>query len=337
MRITRVWPIVVTIVAAGFVLGGCTPTEIEAKQKTPEGAFRVFVETCEAFRVMRASLWDVFECVRESDAEWFKENYQSLQGGSGGILSLVGLDTASDPTVAKAIRKREAMLSLVSRVPHHPDNEIVESEAAGELTTFTIKMNVGEPRNPYYVYLKIDMIKEGKYWKVADFGGARSGNIRRVDYDDDDDAAGAGSAAAAAPGSPVPQVSSAMSSLMPNPPGQAPGAARPASPAAASGDGPRTVSLATPAPGSTRERPPAGAAPEAVEPAQAAAPQSPAQFLLDQAGADWQAGKYRASMANARRALDLFKRELGEDHPKVIEVQNMLDSGEKTIAEQELK
>lgn len=335
MRTIRVWPIVVAVIGAGFGLGGCTPTEIEAKQGTPEQAFRTFVETREAFRVMRASLWDMFECLREDDAEWFKENYVSL--ASGGLVDTFGLSTAADPNVAKAIQKREAMLFVTAGIPNHPENKIVATETAGDLTIFTVKKNVGEAANPYYIYLLVDMRKEGKYWKVADFGGARSGNIRQVDFDDDDDPAGAQSPVASSPGSPAPQPVSAASSLMPSPPTQAPRAVKPDSPSPPAGQKPRTVSLATPVPRPAQDRSPADAAPGAVEPAQAEVPQSPAQFLLDQAGADWQAGKYRASMANARRALDLFKRELGEDHPKVAEVQNMLDSGEKTIAEQGLE
>ncbi len=335
MRTTRVWPVLMAILAVSLMLVGCTPTEIEAKQKTPEEAFRIFVETREGFRVTRSSLWDMLECVRKSDAEWFTENYATLS--AGGLVSTFGLDTAADPNVSKAIQKREAMLAVTAGIPNHPDNEIVATKSAGSLTTFTVKKNVGEAADPYYIYLKIDMKQEGKYWKVADFGGARSGNIRQVDFDDDDAATEAKSPVASGPGSPAPRPMSAASSLMPSPPVQAPRPVKPASPSPDAGQKPRTVSLATPAPGSAQDRSPAGAAPEAVEPAQPEVPQSPAQFLLDQAGADWQAGKYRASMANARRALDLFKRELGEDHPKVAEVQNMLDSGEQMIAEQALE
>lgn len=59
----------------------------------------------------------------------------------------------------------------------------------------------------------------------------------------------------------------------------------------------------------------------------------PAEALMAQSGADWEAGKYRRSIANARRALPLFERHLGSEHPKTSSVRAMIEQAETMMSQ----
>ena len=51
-----------------------------------------------------------------------------------------------------------------------------------------------------------------------------------------------------------------------------------------------------------------------------------ADKYLEAAGKQWGAGNMATAITMAKQALAIYKEELGEDHPKVAEVQTMIDS-----------
>ena len=74
--------------------------------------------------------------------------------------------------------------SLLKGGPCHPVDKIINSRISGDSAVFTIRTifdlrafaeSGGEtPQEGNYVDRRVELVKEGKFWKVRGFGGGRS-------------------------------------------------------------------------------------------------------------------------------------------------------------------
>lgn len=112
--------------------------------------------------------------------------------------------------------------------------------------------------------------------------------------------------------------------------------AKPAA-AAKSATAPKSAPAEKPAPAKPAPKPSAksdpgailGGPPAKVDPALLA----PADALLNQAAKDWNAGKFKQSVASAEKALAIYRRNLGEDHPKIAKVKKMIEDAKAKAGE----
>lgn len=88
-----------------------------------------------------------------------------------------------------------------------------------------------------------------------------------------------------------------------------------------------------PPPGSTNEGESRADKERAARKARNKGPE-PGDLLMDQAARDWETGNYRASLANARRAAELFQREYGPMNPKVREAKMRVTKAEQFLSRQ---
>lgn len=93
----------------------------------------------------------------------------------------------------------------------------------------------------------------------------------------------------------------------------------------------RSAPKPPPRPAKTPEPEPATPTPEPTpepDPAVLAA----ADALIADAGKKWEAEDYKTALLLAQKALAIRQRELGDDHPKVQEVQRMIEAANQKLA-----
>lgn len=125
--------------------------------------------------------------------------------------------------------------------------------------------------------------------------------------------------------SSIPAASAAQAPNKPNPSIDTSTSGRPAAPPAALIP---PASTPMPKPASTASKPPV---PSTAAKPGASVPDSyaPADLLVAEAGRAWEAKEYDLAVINAEKALELYKNNLGPDHPKVAQTQTMIDAAKK--------
>lgn len=141
-------------------------------QSDPEKALIYYLRT--AYKYIHneqpgGSITDVQRTVTKDDWQWFNDNdakiFKQLDAVNSG--SVLGADQ-------KAAFSRIAVLhSLFDLGPDRPDDRIINRELGPERSVFTVRKIEGKTDDIYTDY-KVEVVKEGKFWKVKDFGGART-------------------------------------------------------------------------------------------------------------------------------------------------------------------
>jgi len=291
---------------------------IKREQLTPEGALKVYLKTGYDFLHDQATMYDMQKCITKEDYIWFQDNYNNLHEDT------FNLSTGIDPTEADAVARISVMRRLIVGGIGVPDCTISDVNISGGQAD----LGVGYTVEGYdYSGLKVQLVKEGRYWKVKDFAGGRASveGIKRprgsivmkktgTPTGSPPTADGAGTQPNGMMGVPPGGVTGAPPGAMPPqpalPPGAPPGAPAWPSP---SNNAPPAANPATgwPAP------PPGG-------PGGTAATVEEADGLIQQARDDWSSGRFQDSVAKAEKALAIYRQRLGDADPKTKQVEAML-------------
>jgi hypothetical protein len=62
-------------------------------------------------------------------------------------------------------------------------------------------------------------------------------------------------------------------------------------------------------------------------------PISQVDALINQANQDWQVNHYQDALSKATQALEICKKNLGENHPKTSQVQAMVNAAKKQLGQ----
>jgi|GEM_PF-5473309 len=327
------WIVTIVILAAlgvfAYKKATAPPSDpILIAQQSSEGALKIYAQHADDFLTKDIDFNYIKKCVTKEDYQWFQDNYKRLNED---FLNISG---GLHPVTGDALARVKVMRAIVKRGPHRKDIEIIEVNESGNGSEILIRQLASLKTKEEF---KVRLIKEGKYWKMRDFGGGRqlvqgdplpTGKKKYVRDNGQPAQAPSEQPQQAAPraGIPAPGI----------PPGLA-AAQRPQQPAPQQ----------TPAP-TASPRDDALAAMQAVmqsaqTPIQTPASQTPAlqlspqeaaakvDQLVNQANTDWQAGRLNDALTKARQALELSKKYMGDQHPKTIQVQGMVNAAEKQL------
>ena len=186
------------------------------RQSDPEMALKYYLEV--AYKFMHAepdgTFDDVQRAVTKDDWEWYKNNKDHLADRQGDAW---GLRTAANPTDVGAIERRGVMEGILSFGPNRTDFRIMDRQISATRAVFSLKSEAvileeeiykkklekakAEGKTPppdpremkklhdpsglaagyadldYTIY-SVEVVKEGKFWKVKDFAGGRSALTR---------------------------------------------------------------------------------------------------------------------------------------------------------------
>ena len=149
------------------------PTELQKLQMDPEAALKHYLQTTHKFKQdpfrKGGQSADVFDCLPKKDLDWFEQNYKTYDSDPFDLGS--GINPADADTLARV----KALRSLITGGPTREDCEILNKKVEGTKATFEVKQYSYKTvdGDPIYRNYKIELIMEGKYWKVKDFGGGR--------------------------------------------------------------------------------------------------------------------------------------------------------------------
>jgi len=177
--------------------------------------------------------------------------------------------------------------------------------------------------------MKVEVVKEGKYWKMKDYGGARQwiqnernplGERTYISK-----AALAGGEGGRVP--PEGEMEMPARPKQPSQPGNPSQTAQPTQPPPQAMPDELSLLLS------------GGASPTPAQ--QISSQQTPSNLdpiaqvdaLIQQANQDWQAQRFADALAKATQALEICKKNLGDNHPKTRQVQVMVDAAQKQIGQ----
>ena len=175
------------IVIAGLAFYVFNPREssdekqLKEKQETPEKALKYYLITAYKYNHNEnpgGSLSDVQIAVTKDDWEWFNDNAQTIFSKEDMLDSAAVLGAEQNASRSRRI----AMKTIFSRGPDHPGNEIMNRNLGPDKCVFTVRKK-GETHEEYEDY-KVEVVKEGKSWKVKDFAGGRNRISREKDNKD---------------------------------------------------------------------------------------------------------------------------------------------------------
>jgi hypothetical protein len=321
-------------------------------------------------------MYDLEKVIPKEDYEWFQNNYSTL------FNDAFDLRSAIDPNAGDAVARKSVMRQILSYGPNRESCPVISKKVADNTAEFVVQKRLDDGT---LYNCTVNLVREGKYWKVKDFAGGKPYVLGdplddRVfaGYEEGSEAwrehqqelaeqglptappPGAAPASAPPPGAPeIPPEAQMMMAAemeaMGNPvPTPAPAVAAPAAPAPtpqmslseylSQVDAQAAQNPPASAPGAYGAGAPPGYQPgfAPAQPAQpgSAAPASAAESdsaiqaidtLIRQAGEDWAAQRVQDALTKAEQALELCRQNLGETHPKTVEVQNMVNAAQQQV------
>jgi hypothetical protein len=137
-------------------------------QKDPEKALKFYMATVAKFTLMQegGSFQNVEMVVTKDDWNWFQQNYEAIFKAA----DFANISTGANPTEVDALAKRKVLTELIDIGPNREGSEIVSREIGPDKATFVVKKVITPTQS---IDQKVEMVKEGKYWKMKDFGGGR--------------------------------------------------------------------------------------------------------------------------------------------------------------------
>jgi rhodanese-related sulfurtransferase len=149
----------------GYKLATKGPSDpILKEQLTPEGAMKVYAENASDFLTKDIDFNFIRKVILKDDWDWFQDNYKSFHEDT------FNLSKGLHPMEGEAVAKVLVMRRILSSGPHRKDCEIINVNTSGNRSEITLRQLVQQGTK---VEMKVEVIKEGKYWKMKDFGGGR--------------------------------------------------------------------------------------------------------------------------------------------------------------------
>lgn len=191
-----------------FVLVGISDDSddpIRKMQGDPESAATIYIDRADGFIHDQSPAGDIEKCVTKADWEWLQANHESIFQSQ----DFANLSAAADPSTMIHASRLVVLKGLVENGPCRKDCEIQSTTIVDDSNAQVIvrqKEFFGDGGYSQYDH-RMYLVKEGKYWKVKDFGGGRAVFENRRQPDDVVAVAGgtvlAGGAAAAPTGDPA--------------------------------------------------------------------------------------------------------------------------------------
>jgi len=171
--------IIGVIVFFTFQMMGPSDDPIRQRQLDPESALTVYIEKADDFRSFvpgpgaRVTFADVQKTVTREDWDWYQDKYANIYADAG---SDFGITDSIDPTAGETIKRIVSLQGLQSAGPSRKDATIKEIRTNGDKAeAYVIEKDFSVAGGSVdYNQYRIDLIKEGKYWKVKDFAGGRA-------------------------------------------------------------------------------------------------------------------------------------------------------------------
>jgi hypothetical protein len=305
--------------ALGYNLATRGPTDPTLKEHlTPEGGLKSYAKIAYDFQTKELDFNLVGKVITQDDWTWFQDNYKNLHED---FLNLSG---GLHPMEGDAVARISVMRRLFSYGPSRYDIEIMNSNVSGNRAEFTVRQLVEYGAK---MEMKVEVVKEGKYWKMKDFGGARQwiqkerSPLGEKKHIPKEALAGDGKSV---PTDPEAEMYISSRPAQPVQPIQSPMPTKPPPQAT-----PDELSLllsggATPTP--AQEIPP-------QQTQTSVDPVAQADALIQQANQDWQNKRFADALTKATQALGICKKNLGDNHPKTGQVQLMVDAAKKQMGQ----
>lgn len=137
---------------------------IKKEQSTPEGAFNIYAKTTYGFLHDQFTFYDIEKCVTKEDYKWFQANYDNLYQDAFKLRS--GIDPNEGDAVARISVMRDLIMSGISG----SGATVVSSNVQDNRAELTVQFRSDEG-DTYST--KVQVVKQGRYWKVKDFAGGR--------------------------------------------------------------------------------------------------------------------------------------------------------------------
>ena len=178
-----VWIVIGVIALVGFMkLGEYLKMQQEGgplagELKTPSSATKYFIKMAAGVRAgrMNPGVKGLMDVVTKSDKKWFYENQDKIyEVRRGDFDDLIG-NTSSSSLADGLVAAHE----IIGSCPDREDALILEErvDSSGKRATVIVEqgMAFGNKRN-----YTIELVKEGKVWKVSGFCGARERLERQI-------------------------------------------------------------------------------------------------------------------------------------------------------------
>lgn len=171
--------LVSTILTVLFVLGIAgafvykffiaAPTDpVKKAQMDPEGALQNYLKTTYEYMHDTATLFDIQKLVPKEDYEWFQANYNSHYEDP------ISLGTSINPSDADAVARKTVMRDIIE-ASIWASSCIVDNKAVQDtMAELDVHYDATTQYRQGYVRAKVQLVREGKYWKVKDFAGGRA-------------------------------------------------------------------------------------------------------------------------------------------------------------------
>jgi len=304
--------------AVGYQLATRGPADpLLKEQLTPEGGLKSYARTAYDFMTKDIDFNFVKKVVTQDDWTWFQDNYKTLHE------DFFNLSGGLHPMEGEAVAKVSVMRRLFSYGPSRYDIEIVNSNVSGNRAEFTVRQVVEYGK----MEMKVEVVKEGKYWKMKDYAGARQwiqkersllGERKYIPKE-----------SLAAEGSRVP-LEGEMGMEMPPKSKQPAQPAQPPKPTQAAPQAtPDELSLLLS--GGAKPTPAQEVPPQQTQ--TSVDPVAQVDALIQQANQDWQNKRFADALTKATQALEICKKNLGDNHPKTGQVQIMVDAAKKQMGQ----
>ncbi|MBN1868486.1 hypothetical protein JW916_14485 [Candidatus Sumerlaeota bacterium] len=152
------------------------------RQADPEKACVYYLETAYKFihNEVGGNFDDVERAVTKEDWQWYMNNYDRIfkEGDSFNVSG------ATDPNVMAKVARRAVLEQVLESGPNRPDNQIVDRRIGDNNAVLTVRVpldvtgmidaGIEVPEEDTYVDREVEVIKEGKFWKVRGFAGGRA-------------------------------------------------------------------------------------------------------------------------------------------------------------------
>ncbi len=302
---------------------------ILSRQLDSKEALIAYIEQADGFMADRSTFEDIRKCVTEEDYDWFQNTADGLFKKG----DIYGLSTAADPTVMAAVARRTVMEMLLQEGPYRKDSVILEGSESGDTAQYKVrKKEIYSDGYTLYYDVKVYLVKQGRYWKVKDFGGGRAEVENRRKPDDvvalsQEEVEGSGNSDTTTP--PPAQQQQQQPVAVAAPPS--------APPPSVPGNNMNNVPNGNSSPGQPAMGMPGATAPPAkiTINAKALPTLENANELLTQAQQAWSQQDYSTAYAASERAYAIRLHHLGANDQRVFEVQKMAVMARQQLAIQQ--
>ncbi len=161
-------PILIVIGIGGafvykFVLSG--PSDpLRKAQLEPEGGLQMYLKHAYGYLTDASSMYDLEKVIPKEDYDWFQNNYSDL------FQDTFDLRSAIDPNAGDAVARKSAMRQILSYGPNRESCPVISKKVADNTAEFVVQKRLDDGT---LYNCTVNLVREGKYWKVKDFAGGK--------------------------------------------------------------------------------------------------------------------------------------------------------------------